>query len=208
MEIFTLAKKHNVPVWCSSSLRYGPQTLALKASTTAGPILSCETFGPCKIEPYITDLYWYGIHGVEALFTIMGPGCETVRRVHTADTDLVIGIWKDGRIGTYRGLRIGDKEVRHFGGFAICENEVLPCGDDTNYEPLCKQFNTFFETGIAPVNPQETIEIYAFMDAAQISKEKDGAAVSIQSILECAANKPSCADKKADNKCGPSKQTK
>ena len=49
------------------------------------------------------------VHGVESLYTIMGPGCKSVARTHTKDTDIASGVWADGRIGTYRGLRAGSK---------------------------------------------------------------------------------------------------
>jgi len=37
----------------------------------------------------------------------------------------------------------------------------------------------FFQTGMAPVPPEETIEIFAFMEAADESKNKGGAQVKI-----------------------------
>ena len=39
------------------------------------------------------------------LFTIMGAGCKSVRVVPEDESDLLIGRWADGRIGTVRGIR-------------------------------------------------------------------------------------------------------
>ena len=52
------------------------------------------------------------------------------------------------------------------------------------YEPLVDEIVKFFKTGKAPVSPQETIEIFAFMSAADESKAKGGAAVSLTEVIE------------------------
>ena len=115
LEIFRLAKESNVPCWSSSSLRFAPSVVAMGTSEAVGKVLGCEAFSPCSLEPHHPDLYWYGVHGVEILFTIMGPGCETVQRAQTTNYELVVGVWKDGRIGTYRGLQDRQGGLRHPG---------------------------------------------------------------------------------------------
>jgi len=94
IEIFRLAKENNVPCWSSSSLRYSPAIVELKENKTAGEVLGCDTFGPCSLEEHHPDLYWYGVHAAEMLFTVMGPGCKSVRRVQTDDYEHVVGVWK------------------------------------------------------------------------------------------------------------------
>ena len=42
------------------------------------------------------------------------------------------------------------------------------------YGPLLQEIVKFFQTGVAPVAPEETLEIIAFMDAAQRSKAAGG----------------------------------
>ena len=94
-----------MPCWSSSSLRFGPGTLGMRNNEAVGEVLGCDAFSPCSLEEHHPDLYWYGVHGVEMLFTVMGTGCQTVQRAQTEDYELVVGVWKDGRIGTFRGLR-------------------------------------------------------------------------------------------------------
>ncbi|MBN1844456.1 MAG: Gfo/Idh/MocA family oxidoreductase [Sedimentisphaerales bacterium] len=186
LEIFRLAKEHGVPCWSSSSLRYNPETYGMRRNAQVGEVIGCVAYGPCAIETVMPDLYWYGVHGVETLFTIMGPGCQSVRRIHTADTDEVVGLWADGRVGTYRGLRRGQKG---FGALVFGSKTIHHIDRYVGYDPLVEQIVTFFQTNQVPVAPEETIEIFAFMTAADVSKQQNGAAVSLESVLQAAKEK-------------------
>lgn len=181
LQIFQLAKDSNVPCWSSSSLRFCPGIIGMRNDDKVGQVLGCDAFSPCSLEEHHPDLYWYGVHGVEILFTIMGPGCESVRRVQTKDTEFVIGLWKDGRIGTYRGLRSGKAD---YGALVYGTKGIAPSGRYAGYDDLVEKIIKFFKTGKVPVPPEETIEIFAFMSAADESKAQNGAAVSIASVIQ------------------------
>jgi predicted dehydrogenase len=177
--IFDAAKELGVPVFSSSSLRFTEGAQALRGGKI-GDVLGCDAYSPCALEATHPDLFWYGIHGVESLFTVMGTGCETVTRVATPGIDVVVGKWSGGRIGTFRGIRSGKAE---YGGTAFGTKGVAPIGSYGGYRPLLVEIVKFFETGVAPVSPEETIEIYAFMEAADESKRQGGVPVSLQSVL-------------------------
>lgn len=179
--IFKAAEKFNIPFFSSSALRYTPNTQAIRNGEAIGKVLGADTFSPAMIEQKHTDLFWYGIHGVEALFTVMGPGCREVRRVFTKDTDVVVGVWQDGRIGTFRGTRSGRQE---FGGNAFGVKGVAQLGGYSGYQGLLKKIVEYFDTGIPPVDKLETLEIYAFMEAADISKWRNGAPVLLEEVLQ------------------------
>jgi len=183
--IFAAAEKANVSVFSSSSLRYtsGAQSLA---AGKLGKILGADTYSPCELESTHPDLFWYGIHGVESLFTLMGTGCKEVVRVSTADTEIVTGTWNDGRVGTFRGTRKGKSG---YGGTVFAEKGIAPIGDYEGYNPLLAQITNFFKTGIAPVSASETLEICAFMEAADESKKRGGVAVSLDSMFKRASLK-------------------
>jgi hypothetical protein len=189
IEIFRLAKESNVPCWSSSSLRFDPSIVAVKNNAKVGPILGCEAFSPCHLEPHHPDLYWYGIHGVEILFTVMGPGCQSVQRAQTQNHEVVVGVWKDGRIGTYRGLKAGKED---YGVLVYGAKGIERSGNFAGYDGLVKEIVQFFKTGKAPVSPEETIELLAFMTAADESKAKNGARVELATVLE-EARKPNAA---------------
>jgi len=181
VEIFRLAEQHGVPCFSSSSLRFSPGTLKARSGEAAGRVLGCEAYSPCTYEEHHPDLFWYGIHGVETLFTVMGTGCETVRRVPTPGADLVIGQWSGDRIGTFRGLRDGSTG---YGATVFGADRITDVGPYGGYEPLVLEIVRFFHTGQPPVNVEETLEIYAFMEAADESKRRDGAPVSVAEVLE------------------------
>ncbi|MDR2232477.1 MAG: Gfo/Idh/MocA family oxidoreductase [Tannerella sp.] len=175
--IFQAAKEYNVPVFSSSSLRYMSNMENIVGKQSIGRILGAETFSPSPLEATHPDLFWYGIHGVEALYTVMGTGCRSVTRIHTPGADVVVGVWEGDRIGTFRGLRAGKTG---YGGYAFGEKDIETLGDYNGYEPLLKEITQFFSTGIPPVRPEETLEIFTFMEAADESKRRGGAAVSLE----------------------------
>jgi predicted dehydrogenase len=180
IEIFRLAKEKNVPCWSSSSLRYGEGIVGARDNPEIGEIVACDVFGSSSWTEHHPDLYLYGIHAVEPLFAVMGTGCETVRRVKTDGVDLVVGVWKGGRIGTFRDLRGGKADF----GTIIYGTKSTGTGKSSGYAPLLEQIVKFFKTGQPPVPEEETIEIFAFMSAADVSKAQDGAAVSLQALID------------------------
>jgi predicted dehydrogenase len=181
IEIFRLAKKHNVPCFTSSSLRYAKRTLNIRKDPQLGKLVGCDQYAPCTLEPHHPDFFWYGIHGVEPLFTIMGPGCVSVTRVHTEGTDMAVGVWSDGRIGTFRGIRQGQ---RGYGSTVFGTQGIVSGGGFDGYEPLLVEIVKFFKTGKPPVSADETLEIFAFMEAAEESKRQGGCPVTLGSVLK------------------------
>lgn len=180
IEIFDLAKANNVPLFSSSSLRFSAGIAGMRSNEKLGSVLGCDAWGPCSLEEHHPDLYWYGIHGVETLYTIMGPGCESVTRVHQKGTDFVTGTWKDGRVGTFRGIRAGKAD---YGATVFGSKAVLPAGGYGGYKPLVVAFCKFFRTGKPPVSAEETLELMTFMEAADESKRQNGAPVKLADVF-------------------------
>jgi hypothetical protein len=168
--IFSEANRLNVPVFSCSSLRY-TENVQKVALGEYGKISGATTWSPATLEKTHPDLFWYGIHGVEMLVAAMGKGCVSVSR-HAADGfDVVTGMWADGRIGTFRGIREGKSD---YGGIAFTEKAIVNLGPYQGYKPLLNVIARFFEDGIPPFDPRETLEILAFMEAADESKRKGG----------------------------------
>ena len=178
--IYQLAKEHKVPCFSSSSIRYADTVQSLVNHEEVGNVAGCATWGPCSYQSNIPDMFFYGIHGIEGLFTIMGTGCSSVTRATTADADLISGVWNDGRIGTYRGIR---KNKASFGATAFGDKGIVTVSGASGYRQLCEQIADFFQSHEAPVSAEETIEIFAFMEAADESKRHGGAPVTIESVM-------------------------
>jgi predicted dehydrogenase len=178
--IAELGEKHKAKWFSSSSLRYGEGMAKLKGDEKLGKVVGCTTWGPCEIQPTHPDLFWYGIHGVEMLYAIMGTGCESVSRVHTDGADVVTGVWRDGRVATYRGVRGGKGG---FGAAVFGEKASKSLDEAGGYKPLLVEVVKFFKTGKPPVSPAETVELFAFMEAADESKRQEGKPVTIESVM-------------------------
>ncbi len=187
MMILKLAKESGTPCFSSSSLRFSPGTAAKRHDPKLGDVLGCDTFGPCSLEEHHPDLFWYGVHGVESLYTVMGTGCRSVSRTQTESTELVVGVWENGRVGTFRGLRKGPYK---YGGTVYGTRGQASLGDYGGYEPLVVELVKFFKTGKPPVAAEDTIEIFAFMEAADESKRQGGKPVTIESVMARARSQP------------------
>jgi len=179
MAIFKAAEKYNQPTFSSSSLRYMENVIAVNKGKI-GKVLGADAYSPSTLEPTHPDLFWYGIHGVETLYAVMGTGCKTVQRTFQPDMEVVVGTWEDGRIGTFRGLRSGKTG---YGGTAFGTEGIVELGPYGGYRPLLVEIVNFFNTGKAPIDPKETIELFAFMEAASESRRKKGQAVSIADVM-------------------------
>ncbi len=179
-EIARLAKEAGVPWFSSSSLRFWPEAMRLEATTDQAEIQGVHVWGPAPTEPHHPDLMWYGIHAVEMLYSVLGSGCETVTRVHTEGADVVVGKWKDGKLGVVRGIRRGKQDygITLYGDKAILHSENKPFG----YRPLLVEIVKFFQTGVPPVDPEDTLEMFAFMQAADLSKAKGGASIRLDEV--------------------------
>jgi hypothetical protein len=180
IEIYRLAKEANVPVFSSSSYRFY-DSLKQVQKADFGELKGAISYGPAEIEKHHPDMFWYGVHATEALFTIMGKGCESVVRTATPDTDIITGTWKGGKVGTLIGLRNGStpNKVIVFGTKKVVEQQ-----GDGSYANLVREIIEFFKTGKPPVAPEETIELFAFMEGADVSKKNGGCPVNLNELIQ------------------------
>jgi hypothetical protein len=175
-EIARLAREAGVPWFSASSLRFG----AVAGQAKFADVTGAETWGPGTIIPqFPLELSWYVIHPIEVLYTILGPGCESVTRTSTPNGDVIVGRWKDGRIGTvYAARPDADYGAVIFHGKQVTALHPTK-SEASEYRPLLLEIVKFFQTGKPPVPNDETLEIMAFMDAAQRSKQQGGSPVPL-----------------------------
>ena len=177
--IVEASEKYGVPFFSSSSLRFDPNVQQVVGGSI-GRVLGADVFTPAKLESQHLDMAWYAIHGLEMLYTTLGPGCKRVSRIYTENADLITGIWNDGRMATIRGVR---NHPAGIAGTAFGEKGTAPLGPFSQkvYLELVKQILSFFDTGIPPVSPAETLEMFAFMHAADESRRRNGVFCDVDS---------------------------
>jgi predicted dehydrogenase len=195
--ILKLAEETKTPCWSSSQHRYSPGFIGMRNHPEVGKVLGCDVYGGCPTEPHHAEFYWHAVHSIETLYTIMGPGCDSVRCTSTETAESITGTWKDGRIGTYRGIKkgalkysatvFGEKGVSVAGiyGHGVPTKGIVPTNDEyMGYKGIAIEMAKFFKGGPTPVSAAETLEIFAFMEAAHESKRQKGAAVKVADVLE------------------------
>jgi virulence factor len=169
-----MAEKNNVALFSSSSLRYGVEVQEVKEKEAeVGKVIGADAYSPGSLHPRNPGLFNYGIHGLETLYALMGPGCTSVWAISTDGVDVVTGAWNDGRIGTLRATRAG---AHSYGFTAFCEKKVVSAAINAGfiYRELLKRIVGMFETGQSPLDIRETLEIIAFIEAAMVSARQDG----------------------------------
>ena len=197
--IFELAKETKTPCWSSSQHRYSPGFSGMRNHPEVGKVLGCDVYGGCPTEPHHAELFWHAVHGIETLQTIMGPGCVSVTCTSTPYAELITGVWSDGRVGTYRGIKtgalkysatvFGDKGVSTAGiyGHGVPTKGIVPTDDEyMGYKGIAIEMAKFFKGGPPPVSAEETLEVFAFMEAAHESKRHGAQSVKLQDVLKSA----------------------
>jgi hypothetical protein len=184
-DVYTLARlaaESKTPFFSSSSLRFAKSSQAVRKGSI-GTVTNAWCGSPASLEKTHPDLFWYGVHGCESLFTVMGRGCESVRRGKTAAGKIeVVGTWKGGRTGTFR-------EVEGYQGRAEGTLGAADVGAFDGYAPLVAEAVRFFQTKVSPVPIEETLELFAFMEAADESKRRNGAEVRLSEVIEAATRR-------------------
>jgi len=176
------AKKAGVVHFCSSSLRFAAGTQAV-ARGSIGKVKTATATSPASLEPHHPDLYWYGVHGCESLYAVMGTGCVSLKREMTPEGQIqVTGNWGDGRVGIFREA---DRKAKGgpYGGKAVGDKGEADIGKFDGYEVLLEAVVKMFRTGQAQVSAEETLELYTFMEAADESKRQNGAEVKLADVL-------------------------
>ena len=183
----------NAKWFSSSALRYSNVAKAARAGEY-GRVRGAALISPAPVEPQGTHNFytWYGIHGFEPLVAIMGMGVEKVACFRNDTDDVIIATWKDGRMGELRLMR----KSWIYSGYVLPEKKlkghtspVVVYDGYQGYQPLLKEIVKFFRTGVVPVPNEETLEIMAFMEAAEMSAKRGGAPVTIAEAMAAARAK-------------------
>ncbi len=179
-DIFRIADKAGIAVTSSSALRF-TESLVNASARTDDPVLGCNAFGPMPEQPTQPGLFWYGIHTMEMVVTVMGTGCQEVRVVRTDDADLVTLRYADGRLASLHGLRNGTNQFglvlhRAEEGHQFIDITGKP---QLRYAGLLKAILNCLPNEATLVPPRETLEVIRLLEAANESRQADGKTVYV-----------------------------
>lgn len=185
LAIAELGRKHNVPWFTASSSRFTNGYPQLRQNKEVGDIVGCDTYSQSRAAPGHPDLFWYGVHGVDLLYSLMGTGCQSVTAVQTSYSEQVTGTWRDDRIGTYRAIREHTAKTG-LGATVFGKQGIAHVNNYYDYKPLVWEIAKFFREPQSPIPVEEMVEVFAYLAAAEESKRRKGAPVRIQEVMEMA----------------------
>ena len=178
-EMIQLAKDYQTPIMSTSALRYAESLTNALQNTKKGKVIGADCFGPMDLQDTQPGFFWYGIHTIEMLFTILGQGAKSVTTLSNGEHDVITAVWKDGRLGTIRGNRKGNTQ---FGAVIHFEQGSDYINIDADRKPyyasLLEQVVGFFRDGNSRVSVSETKEVIRFIEAANESS-RDGKTINL-----------------------------
>jgi predicted dehydrogenase len=176
--LFALAADKGTPVTSSSALRFAVELDAERDQLAAlGSLSSVVSVGP-------GEWYYYGVHAVEQLFALAGPGVEWVQRFTWPERDIAVLSYADG----------GPSAVVQTLRDAKYNFHLTAYGSEGRHAVHIKDFDGFYagqvraavemaRTGKPPIAPEETLELLAVLRAGVLSAEAGGTRVSVSSVL-------------------------
>lgn len=182
VQMYMLADKLGIPLFSASALRWYQGVVEVAAAKPTPP-QAAISWGPAPTIPHHPDLYFYAIHATEALFTVMGTGCDHVTRTTTPSESVVTGIWSGNRSGTLHALHRLPMHSTAYKLVRFDGEEVFEQKAQGDYTPMLREIVKFFETRTPPITPAQTLEIYGFLQAAEESRRLGGIPVSIRQVL-------------------------
>ncbi|MFJ7936156.1 Gfo/Idh/MocA family protein [Sporosarcina sp. NPDC096371] len=178
-EMIQLSKHYQTPIMSTSALRYAESLTTALQNTKKGKVIGADCFGPMDLQETQPGFFWYGIHTIEMLFTILGQGAKSVTTLSNDEHDVITAVWKDGRLGTIRGNRKGNTQ---FGAVIHFEQGSDYINIDADRKPyyasLLEQIVVFFRDGSSRVSVSETKEVIRFIEAANESS-RDGKTINL-----------------------------
>jgi len=181
-QILERARKTDAPCYSASSLRFAPEVEAVRAAADRlGELATIDAFGPGELNESMRGLFFYGVHTIEMVDAIWGPGVERVRAVGTEDRAVVEPAHPDGRFPRLRTERRG---AYAFGATVHGTRAVEPFVVDFApvYDRLIAGMVRFFEGGDPPAPLRDIVENIAVIEAAHRSMERDGQWTQVESI--------------------------
>jgi predicted dehydrogenase len=181
VQLLAAARAGKARCYSASSLRFAGEVEAVRGRADLGKLAAIDAFGPGELHPLMPGLLFYGVHTIEMVDAIWGPGVKRVSAVHSDDRDLLDLEYHDGR---YARLRMERKGCYDFGATVHGEKGLASFKVDFAdvYNRLVKGMTRFFEGGPAPAELRDIVENVAVMEAGNASMARDGAWVDVAKV--------------------------
>lgn len=159
--IVSCAQQHATPVFSASALRFCQQLRCLQVGRVEGVF----AYAPGFLHPRNPGLLHYGLHAVEMLYALLGPGVLTVSAVSQMGGDALWAVWQDGRLGQLSARRQG---AVGYGLTAFGPETIQTVQIDLSfaYRDLLQVILPVLAGRPAPFTYDELIETIVFMEAA------------------------------------------
>jgi predicted dehydrogenase len=174
-DFFAIASAHRTPVFSASAQRYCQSIIDYLAEPNRNTRFM-STVGPF-------DLASYAIHQLEPIIAVMGTGIKRVKcfSVGSQVTNLLLD-YMDGRLAS---LVQTPQPWAEF-NFMVSDGETgrrLPSDEKNFYENLMRAILQFFETGVSPVQQEETLEALAVIELAMKHRDEFDTWIDIGEFL-------------------------
>lgn len=162
------------PIVSGSSLRYAKELLPYRLST--------HNLGPLRVVTMTMIKKWetYGIHALEAIYPILGPGFLTCRNTGTPERNVVHLTHRCGAdvvIFVHKELGAGSGLMTLLGGDGY---DVIQVKDSFYaFKAQLEDFVAYLRTGIRPFPYEETRELMKIVIAGIRSREAGGEELSL-----------------------------
>jgi predicted dehydrogenase len=180
-EIVHLADETKTPLFSSSSIRNAKTVKEILTQPEKyGAVLGLTAYGPTFPLDGMHGFFFYGIHTIELLFAFMGSGVEWASCTNHGEETIMTAGWRDGRMVTalLTSGHVGPGENAH-SFCAWCEKDTVIRTAQPDGFDLTRSIIQFYTTGVSPVDPHQSLECIALMDAAIASEAHNGERVSI-----------------------------
>ena len=177
LHVFTEWVKQGKPILSSSSMRYSKEFLPYRLST--------HNLGQLRFVSITTAKSWerYGIHALESVYSIVGPGFVSVRNTGSAERNVV-------HLKHANGIDVVAVATQDmYGGFGLLQlcgtagHAFVPFQDTFySFKAQLKSFIDYLRTGIRPFPFEETVELMKLVIAGIRSREQQGREVFLSEI--------------------------
>jgi predicted dehydrogenase len=161
----------------SSCMRYAKEYLPYRASTS--------NLGNLRFVAITTPKSWetYGIHALEAIYPILGPGFVSARNVGTVKRNVV---HLTHRTGTDAIVVANDDMYGGFGCLQLCgtagQAQAVFADSFYAFKAQLMDFITYLRTGVRPFPFSETVELMQLVIAGIRSREENGREIPLAEI--------------------------